>query len=214
MFGEDANLRGGSSHAPAGAVLARRAVSGAIAIARRVATAGTLAIRLLAAGILLVVGLPLLTVLLYSLGYPATPVPLPIVILVDALQVLIVAYAIVAGVQFLAYAGMAVTRFGRSASRLAPPPDERAPGGEVRATSDSASLGWAALRQGALRLADMIWEQEQHGRAEFGPAALAYVRDAVTLEVEHRRQAAVLERRAGELEAWIAQDSVVASERM
>jgi len=214
MFGADANLRGGSPHAPVGAALGRRALSGAMVIARRVASAGTLAIRVLAVGTLLVVGLPLLTVLLYSLGYPATPVPQPIVIFVDGVQLLIIAYALLIGVQLVAYAGALVTRFGRSATRAAPAPDVRAPGGEVRVASASSSQGWAALRDGARRLADMIWAQEQRGRPEFGPAALAYVRDAVTVEVEHRRHAAVLQQRGAELETWIGQDSVVASERM
>ena len=36
---------------------------------------------------------------------------------------------------------------------------------------------------------------------EFGPAVLAYVRDAVVADVEHRRRAAALQRRAAELEA-------------
>lgn len=214
MFGEDADLRAGSSHSPALAARGRRALSGATLIVGRVAGAGTLGIRLLAAGTLLVVGLPLLTVLLYSAGYPATPVPLPIVLLADGLQLLIVAYALVVGAQLVAYAGLAVTRFGRSGARPMETSGERAPAGEVRAAPASPSDGWTVLREEAVRLADMIWRQEQRGRPEYGPAALALVRETVALEVEHRRRTAVLQRRAAELEAWIAQDSVVASERM
>jgi hypothetical protein len=215
MFDGGAGLRGGSSHWPVGAVLEHRALRGAMAFVRRVATGGTLAIRVLATGVLLVVGLPLLTVLLYVLGYPATPVPLPIVILVDGLQLIIVAYAVVVGAQLVAYAAAAVARFGRRVPHPAAVAlDERTQGEGVPAAPALSSDGWAILRDGSMRLADTIWMHERRGRPEFGPAALAYVRDAVTLELEHRRRAAALQRRAAELEAWTAQDSVVASERM
>jgi hypothetical protein len=190
-------------------------LGGPVAIVRRLVTGGTLAIRVLVTGILLFVGLPLLTVFLYVLGYPATRVPTPMVIVVDGLQVLIVAYALIVGVQLVASAAAAVTRTDRTASRPAPPAwDERLPGKALGAASGSSSDGWAALRDWTLRLTELIWLQEQRGRPEFGPAALAYLRDAVTLEVEYRRRSAALRRRAAELETWTAQDSVVASERM
>ena len=214
MFDGGAGLRGGSSHWPVGAVLEHRVLRGAMAFVRRVATGGTLAIRVLATGVLLVVGLPLLTVLLYVLGYPATPVPLPIVILVDGLQLIIVAYAVVVGAQLVAYAAAAVARLGRRVPHPAPAALDERTQGEGGPAAPASSAGWAILRDGSMRLADMIWMHERRGRPEFGPAALAYVRDAVTLELEHRRRAAALQRRAAELEAWTAQDSVVASERM
>ncbi len=215
MLRSDANLRSGSSRRRAAAGPKQRVLGGAVAIVTRVMSGGTLAIRVLATGILLFVGLPMLTVFLYLLGYPARRVPLPIVILVDGLQLVIVAYAVVVGAQLVAHAATAVTRFGRGAPRAAPAAwNERTQREALGAVSRSSSGGWAVLREGALRLADLIWLQERRGRPEFGPAALAYVRDAVTLELEYRRRAAALRRRALELETWATQDSVVASERM
>ena len=215
MLGENAGLRGGSSHGRASTRPGQRAFSGLAAILKWVLTGGTLAIRVLATGILLAVGLPILTMVLYVWGYPVTPVPRPIVILVDGLQLLIVAYAVVVGAQLVVYAAVAVVRFGRRVPRTVPATLEtRAPSADVGAVPGSSSAGWAALREATLRLADMIWLQERRGRAEFGPAALAFIRDAVLLELEHRRRTAALERRAAELESWTAQDSVVASDRM
>ncbi len=203
MFGDDADLRGGSSHWPARARPGQRVLGGAIAIVRRVATGGTLAIRLLATGILLVVGLPILTMLLYLWGYPATPVPPPIVILVDGLQLLIVVYAVVVGAQLVAYGAAVLTQFARRTPLQVPRPwGAGTLSEEVRPASASPSDGWAGLREWSHRLANMIWLQERRGRLEFGPAALAYVRDAVMLELEYRRRAEALERRAAELEGW------------
>lgn len=214
MLGEDAGRRGGSSQ-QAVAAWGPGVLVHVGAIVRTAVTAGTLGIRVLATGILLVIGLPLLSMLLYIWGYPARAVPLPLVVLVDGLQLLIVAYAAVIGAQLVTYAAAVLPRVsrdapGRSRSAWAEPPFSR----QVRATSMSPHDGWATLREWSVRLADMIWLQEQRGRSEFGPAALAYVRDAVAVELEHRRRAAALQRRAAELEAWTGQDSVVASERM
>lgn len=215
MFGGDADHRGRSSHDSASAVVGRNVLAGAVAIVGRAATTGSLAIRLLAAGILLVVGLPVLTLLLYIWGYPATPVPPLIVILVDGLQLLIAAYAVVVAVQLVVYADVVLTRFGRRTPRRPPAEwDERSLRGEVRTPAARPAGSWKGLREWSLRLANLIWLQELRGRPDFGPAALACVRDGVTLELAHRRHTKALERRAAELEAWIAQDSVVASERM
>ncbi len=216
MLGGDAELRGRASRRPVGAGRGPRGLGRAVAIARRVATGGTLALRLLATGILLFVGLPILTMLLYIWGYPATPVPPLVVILVDVLQLLIVAYAVVVGAQLVTYAAVVATQFGRGARRRAPAAwGERTLSEEVRAKSAEPSAGWAGVREWPQRLVEMIWLQEQRGRPEFGSAALAYVHDAVTVELEHRRRAEALDRRAAELEAWTTrQDSVVASERM
>lgn len=190
-------------------------LGGALAMVRRVATGGTLAVRLLAAGGLLIVGLPVLTILLYMWGYPATPVPRLVVILVDGLQVLIVAYALVVAAQVVFHAAVVVARFGGLVPRRAPSArDERMLREEVQALSAQPADRWTGLREWSLRLADLIWLHELRGRREFGPAALAYVRDAVMLELEHRARTEALQRRAAELEAWISQDSVVASERM
>jgi hypothetical protein len=154
-------------------------------------------------------------VFLYFLGYPARRVPLSIVILVDGLQLLIVAYAVAVGAQLVTHAAGALTRLKRGAPRAAPAAwDEWTDREPLGAASRTPSDGWAVLREEAFRLADLIWLQERRGRPEFGPAALAYVRDAVTLKLEYRRRAAALHQRALELETWAAQDSVVASERM
>lgn len=212
---EDVDRRGGSSQRPAGAAWGQGVLIRLGTIVRKAVTGGTLAIRLLATGILLVMGLPLLSMLLYIWGYPATPVPLLLVVLVDGLQLLIVAYAVVVGAQLVAYAAVTAQRMrGAAPGRGRAAWGERPFSSESRAAYASSHDGWTNLREWSVRLADMIWLQEQRGRSEFGPAALAYVRDAVTVELEHRRRAAALERRAAELEAWTGQDSVVASERM
>lgn len=211
----DANLRGGSAHRRPVAGQTQGVLGGAVAIVTRATGAGTLAIRVLASGILLFLGLPILTVSLYFLGYPARRVPLPIVIFVDGLQLLIVAYAVAVGAQLVAHAAAAVTRLRRGAPRgVRAKWDEWTEREPLGAASRSPSDGWAVLRAEAFRLADLIWLQERRGRPEFGPVALAYVRDAVTLQLEYRRRAAALHQRALELETWAAQDSVVASERM
>jgi hypothetical protein len=214
MLGEDVDRRGGSSQRPAGAAWGQGVLVRGGTIVRKAVTGGTLAIRLLATGILLVIGLPLLSMLLYIWGYPTTPVPPLLVVLVDGLQLLIVAYALVVGAQLVAYAAATAQRMRRGAPGRRAVWRQRPFSSEGRAASASSHDGWTTLREWSVRLADMIWLQEQRGRSEFGPAALAYVRDAVTVELEHRRRAAALERRVAELEARTGQDSVVASERM
>lgn len=168
---------------------------GAIAIVRRLLAGGTLATRLVVAGTLLLVGLPALTILVYVWGYPSSPVPLPLVVLVDGLQVLIVLSGIVVVAQLVAGTGIRVRGMpGRHRqtveTRETPlPPQRRGPTG---------------LQEFSLRLAEMIWEQERKSSAVVGPAVLDCVREAVTAELEHRRRLHVLEQRLANLEVSLA----------
>jgi hypothetical protein len=56
------------------------------------------------------------------------------------------------------------------------------------------------LKEGVRDLAELIWQMEQQTQHAAEDAVLAYVRDAVTTEVEYRRRMHELDRRLGELE--------------
>jgi len=157
---------------------------GAAAIARVVLTRGTLTTRLFVAGTLLLVGLPVLTILVYIWGYPSTPVPLFVVVLVDGLQVLIVLNGIVVVAQLAMETGIRVPR----------------PAGHRSQSAPLRRSGPVGLRELCLSLVEAIWKLERNGRAVPDQAVLNYIRDAVTAELEHRRRAAALERRLAELE--------------
>ena len=161
------------------------------AIARVFLAGRTLATRLVVAGALLVAGLPVLTILVYVWGYPSSPVPIPLVVLVDGLQVMIVLYAVVIVAQFVAGTGIRVSWVSGRHNQMA---DAREAPLPVR------RRGPVGLRELSLRLAEMIWEQERNRRAVLGPAILDYVRDAVTAELEHRRTRDALEQRLARLE--------------
>ncbi len=164
---------------------------GAIAIVRTLLAGGTLATRLMVAGTLLLVGLPVLTILVYVWGYPWSPGPLPLVVLVDGLQVLIVLSAIVVVAQLVAGTRIRARRVPSRhretvETRETPLPPQR--------------NGPTGLREFSLRLAEMIWEQERKNSAVVGAAVLDCVREAVTAELEHRRRMHVLEQRLANLE--------------
>ncbi len=162
---------------------------GTAAIMRGVLTRGTLTTRLLVAGTLLLVGLPLLTILVYVRGYPSTPVPL-VVVLVDGLQVLIILNAFVVMGQLVLETGIRVPR----------PASKRS---EIREDDEASALRRrrsGGLRELSLNLAEVIWELERRNRTVPRQAILDYIRDAVTAELEHRRRASALERRLAELE--------------
>ena len=211
------NGRGGGRrvHAPG----ALRPFGAATTLVQLATGGGTLPVRTLAAGILLTVGLPALTLVVYLWDYPSALVRWPLVALVDALQLLIVAYAVVIGAQVLAYARTAATRARRGVPAMTvcgalPRGDRASPTALVPSAATLPRAGLVVLREWSVQLANQIWTREQHAGAELHRAVLACIRDGVTLELEHRRRSAALERRAAELEAWIPQDSVVASERM
>ena len=168
-------------------------VGGTAAVIRGVLTRWTLTTRLLVAGTLLLVGLPLLSILVYVRGYPATPVPLTVV-LVDTLQVLIILNAFVVIGQLVLETGI---RPPRLASKLSQIRDDEASAPLRRSRSGE-------LRELSLSLAEGIWELERKGRAVPRQAVLDYIRDAVTAELEHRRRASALERRLAELEVILS----------
>jgi hypothetical protein len=197
MIREDVDLHNASARLRFAAGLASRLLGRAIAAVRKVVTGGTLAIRLMVAGTLLVAGLPLLTILLYIWGFPATSIPMPIVVLVDGLQVLIILNAIVVVAQLVVRSGVSVPRV--SGRRRLKDEEQKFP-----ASPRSSPVG---VREWSLTLADIIWQQERRGRPEFSPAALAYVRDAVIVELDHRRCAEALAERALELELLLAERS-------
>ena len=136
------------------------------------------------------VALPVLTILVYVWGYPSSPVPLPLVVLVDVLQALIVFNAVLVVAQLVGTRIRVPWVSGRhnqrADTREAPLPPRRS--------------GPEGLRELSLRLAEMIWEQERNRGAVLGPAVLDYVRDAVTAELDHRRRREALEQRLANLE--------------
>lgn len=158
-----------------------------LAILRALLTGGSLTTRLVVAGTLLAVGLPLLSIMLYVWGYPVSPVPLALVVIVDGLQVLIVVNAIVVAAQLIAGAGLRVPR--RADTRpVRLPARESQPRG---------------LREWSRSLAEMIWEQERRSGTALAEAVLAYVRDAVTVELEHRRRTDAIEHQMSKLEPML-----------
>lgn len=196
MIHGDVDLHGAPGRLGAGS--GWRALGPAIAAVRNGVTGGTLAIRLMVAGTLLVAGLPLLTILLYIWGFPATSIPVPIVVLVHGLQLLIILNAIVVVAQLVVQSGVKLPRVS----------EKRVPRSEKRTFLASPRSHSEGLREWSLTLADILWQQEgQRGRPEFSRAALAYVRDAVTVELEHRRRAEVLAERALALESLLAESS-------
>ena len=178
---------------------------GAVAVRARVLlTRGTLTTRLVLAGILLLVGLPVLTILIYVWGYPSAPVPRAAVVAVDTFQVLIVLNAIVVIAQ------LALETRIRYPSVVGTPSRMR----EVSETSAPAQhSGPIGLRALSLSLAEAIWEQERNGRAVPGQAILDYIRDAVTAELEYRRRVSTLERRLADLEVRFGGGGAAASRK-
>ncbi len=160
---------------------------------KAVVTGGTLATRLLIAGALLLVGLPVLTILVYLWDSAPTP-PIPLVVVVDSLQLLIVLNALVV-------VGQLLVGVRRRRSSLADSP------------RPIAQVSWAGvsvdrpkgLRELCAELTEMIWERERHARSGLDHAVLAYVRDAVTVEVERRRRRVVLDQRLAELESMFTE---------
>ncbi len=155
----------------------------AVAKVNALLTGGAPATRVLVAGALLVVGLPVLTILVYVWGYPSTPVPPALVVSIDGLQILIILNAIMVAFQ-LAATQIRVPKVFRKHRQMA----------------EAREIGPAGLRELSFDLAEMIWEHERGGRSTLGPAILDYVHDAVTAELGHRRRRQILERRLVELE--------------
>ena len=165
---------------------------GAVAVRAGVfLTRGTLTTRLLIAGILLLIGLPVLTILIYVWGYPSAPVPRAAVVVVDSLQVLIVLNAIVVIAQLALETRIRFPGVVDNPSRMREVSETSAP------SQHSGPIGLRAL---SLSLAEAIWERERNGRAVPGQAILDYIRDGVTAELEYRRRASALERRLTDLE--------------
>jgi hypothetical protein len=190
MIREGAEIR--TAHAPhagPGSGIARAQSVGPLTVMKAVVTGGSLATRLLISGALLLVGLPVLTILVYLWGSPPTPAPIPLLVLVDSLQVLIVLNALVVVGQLLV--GV------RRRSSLA---DSRMPDARVSWAGVSVDRP-KSLQELCVELTEMIWEHERHARSGLDHAVLAYVRDAVTVEVERRRRRVVLDQRLAELES-------------
>jgi hypothetical protein len=175
-----------------------QALGGVVGISKKLLTRGTLATRLLVAGILLLVGLPVLTILVYVWGYQPNAVPVPVVVLVDGLQLLIVLNAAVVVSQLAASTGIRVRRIARTRR-------------QTREVATAPALlqrsATAGLHELSLSLAEQIWKMERGGRGALGETVLEYVRDAVTVELEHRRHAAALEQRLADLEIRLAAGS-------
>ncbi|HET9000589.1 MAG TPA: hypothetical protein VFP86_13170 [bacterium] len=172
--------------------------------ARVLLTRGTLTTRLVLAGILLLVGLPVLTILIYVWGYPSAPVPRAAVVVVDTFQVLIVLNAIVVIAQLALETRIRYPWVVGTPSRMR----------EVSGTSAPAQhSGPIGLRALSLSLAEAIWEQERNGRAVPGQAILDYIRDAVTAELEYRRRVSTLERRLADLEVRFGGGGTAASRK-
>jgi hypothetical protein len=165
-----------------------------VAAARPFLTRGTLAARLVIAGTLLLVGLPALTIVVYGLGYPTAPVPLAVVVLVDGLQLLIVLNAAVVVAQLARGAGIRIPWTRRTHMRMANV-------GKPRARFHGS--GPTELHVLSFALVEMIWEEERNGRPGLDQAVLDYIREAVTVELEHRRRVATLEQRLAALEAGL-----------
>ncbi len=187
MVREGADFR--TAHAPpagqdTGIALAEPV--GALAVTKALVTGGTLATRLLIAGALLLVGLPVLTILVYLWSSPPTPAPIPLLVVVDGLQVLIVLNALVVVGQLLV---------------------------GVRRRRSNAQVSWTgvsknrpkSLQELCVELTEMIWEHERQTRSGLDHAVLAYVRDAVTVEVERRRRRVVLDQRLADLESMFTE---------
>jgi hypothetical protein len=178
-----------------GAVTVIPPLDGAVTVAKLLLTRPALSTRLLVAGVLLLVGLPALTILVYVWGYPSTTVPLPVAIVVDGLQLLIVLNALVAVSQLLTGIGIrmpwaASERTRKGKSGVASTPVRR-----------NGPVGLHAL---SLDLAESIWEHERNGHSTLGQSILDYIRDAVVAELEHRRRTSALERRLSELEVKLS----------
>jgi hypothetical protein len=170
------------------------ALYGVIGLSKMLLTRGTLATRLVIAGILLLLGLPALTILVYVWSYQPAAVPFPVVVLVDGLQLLIVLYAVVVVSQFVASTGTRVRWISRKRGqtregRMTPALPQRS--------------STAGLPELSLSLAEMIWKMERERRGALGEAVLDYIRDAVTVELEHRRTAAAMELRLAALEVTL-----------
>jgi hypothetical protein len=166
-----------------------------VAVAKPFLTRGTLAARLVVAGTLLLVGLPALTIAVYVLGYPTTPVPPAVVVLVDGLQLLIVLNAVVVVAQLARGAGIRIHWTQRTQMRMA---NVGKPGARFHRS------GPTELNVLSFTLVEMIWAQERNGHPVLDQAVLDYIRDAVTVELEHRRRVSTLERRLAALEGKLA----------
>ena len=191
MVREGADLR--TAHAPRAGQdsgIARAQSVGPLTVMKAVVTGGTLATRLLVAGALLLVGLPGLSILVYLLGSPPTPAPIPLLVVVDSVQVLIVLNALVV-------VGQLLVEVRRRRFLLA---DSRRPIAPVSRAGVSVDRP-KGLQELCVELTEMIWEHERHARSGLDDAVLAYVRDAVTAEVERRRRRVVLDQRLAELES-------------
>ena len=57
------------------------------------------------------------------------------------------------------------------------------------------------LGESVRQLSDLIWQLEQRKKRPLEDAILAYVRDAVTTEIEYRRRLNDLDRKLAELES-------------
>ena len=113
---------------------------------------------------------------------------------VDSVQVLIVLNALVV-------VGQLLVGVRRRRSSLA---DSRRPIAQASRAGVSVDRP-KGLQELCVELTEIIWEHERHARSGLDHAVLAYVSDAVTVEVERRRRRVVLDQRLAELESMFTE---------